>query len=139
MTEKTAVYSSLWAYRGTHVGPASVRLAEDFSRPPGQEYRVTVSIDGVAHQGSGADAFAALGEARASFEPQGWLLGIKGCSPYFRMSGMLRDMGGGKFMYDMSSHDAAGRPTTVSTFSAAPLEELATIESQLAHWRSAQD
>lgn len=124
MTEEVSVYSDLRAYRGAHERPASVRLTEDVSQPAGQVYKVTVDIDGLSHQGYGVDAFAALAAARSSFEPQGWLLGIKGCSTHYRMSGMLRDMGGGKFMYDMSLHDAAGRPRAVSTFSSAPWKHL---------------
>lgn len=134
MSEKRSEFADLFAYQNGAATPASVTVVRDFSKPMAETYRLSVWIGDRLFEATSFDAFQALEYIRQQFEPAGWLLGIKGCSLRTRMSGGLRDSRDGLDMYEPSLMTSAGLPETVSTFAAAPLEDLATVDAQSAAW-----
>ncbi len=137
MTVKMFEFPALVAYLEGQATPASVTVTRDFSLAMDKTFTVSVTICERTYDGVSFDAFDALEKARGQFEPLGWLLGIEGCALRCRMSGMLRDMRDGMFMYVSAPAGATELPDTVSTFAPAPLADLATVAAQRAAWLAA--
>lgn len=77
----------------------------------------------------GRDLFEGLQQIRRRLEPLGWYPLCNGARIDCYPSGMARDMGGARHVYELTIGEA-GRPPLVGLFEPAPAEEIGTVAEQ---------
>ncbi|KJQ53317.1 hypothetical protein [Microbacterium sp. SA39] len=131
---KNLTYDGIIAAAGNVSVPATVSVVQDFDRPNGREYTVTVEFDRHEFTGMGADAFWAFERAREQYEPLGWRVAVQGASVHCFPSGMQGEAGAlVVYRHPESLEDA--QPEPVVTFAAAALDEIVTFAEQMAAQR----
>jgi hypothetical protein len=99
------------------------------SRSDGGEWSIVLTSPDRSWVGTGGNCFGALRNLRAQVDSEGILLGVNGARPDCTVSGMLADMGEGRSAYVLVL-GARGRPETVRTLDAAPVEAVASVADQ---------
>lgn len=77
----------------------------------------------------GRDLFDALQQLRRQLEPLGWYPLCNGARIDCYPSGMARDMGGARLVYELTIGQA-GRPALVGLFEPAPAAKVGTVADQ---------
>ncbi|PVE90902.1 hypothetical protein, partial [Microbacterium sp. TPD7012] len=114
---KNLTYGGIIAAAGNVSVPATVAVVQDFDRPNGREYAVSVEFDQHVFTGLGADAFWAFERAREQYEPLGWRVAVQGASVRCFPSGMQGEAGALMvYRHPESLEDA--QPEPVVTFAA---------------------
>ena len=90
---------------------------------------MTLTIADRSWTGSGSNAFHALRALRTELDRAGVLIGVNGARPIAWASGMQADMGEGKLVY-LCEMGARGRPPSVGTLDAAPLDSVGSVAEQ---------
>jgi hypothetical protein len=80
-------------------------------------------------EASGRDLFDGLQQLRRHLEPLGWYPLCNGARIDCYPSGMARDMGGARAVYELTI-GKAGRPPLVGLFEPAPAEKVGTVAEQ---------
>lgn len=115
--------------------PAKISVVQDFARPRGKEYSVSVEFSGRIFRGDDADAFWAFVRAREQFEPLGWRVAVQGASEYCFPSGMQG--GTGAFYLYRHANPSQKEPLkAVETFAPTALSEIVTFAEQKEAHRS---
>lgn len=96
---------------------------------PGGGWEMALTGDEQSWTASGPNAFQALRTLRADLDRAGVLIGLNGARPNSWASGMQADMGEGKVVY-LCEMGETGRPLSVGTLDAAPLDSVGTVAEQ---------
>jgi hypothetical protein len=83
---------------------------------------------------TGRDLFDALQQLRMQLEPMGWFPLCNGSRTDCYPSGMARDMGGARAVYELEM-GKAGRFPLVGLFEPAPPEKVGTVSEQDAYFK----
>lgn len=131
---KNLTYDGIIAAAGDVSVPATIAVVQDFDRPNGREYAVSVEFDQRVFTGVGADAFWAFERAREQYEPLGWRVAVQGASVRCFPSGMQGEAGA-FVVYRHPDSLQNAQPEPVVTFEAAALDEIVTFAEQMAAQR----
>ncbi len=105
----------------------------------GDDYRVTLDGPTGRLESVERDYFEALTAIRRQLEPAGWRIAVQGARRTTYPSGVLRDQGGARTVYELELGRPAQRQHRVITFDDADPADLGTIAEQEAfydRWRS---
>jgi len=104
----------------------------------GRDWILRLESPTQAWSGTGPDCFKALRDLRNDLDAAGIRIGLNGARPNTWSSGMQCDMGEGRVTY-LLRLGVEGRPETVRTLGAAPLDAVGSIAEQdafYARWLS---
>lgn len=85
---------------------------------------------------TGPDMFEALVRLRRQLEPEGIMVAVQGARRDTFPSGMQRDMAGGQTVYVLTPGRKGSSEATEDTLADAPIDQLATVDDQHAHWQA---
>lgn len=110
-----------------HDGPVPVYRIELLTR---------AGFYGGPYTATGPDMFEALVRLRRQLEPEGIMLAVQGARRDTFPTGMQRDMAGGQAVDVLTLGRKAGSEATEDTLADAPIDQLATVDEQRAHWEA---
>lgn len=101
----------------------------------GRNAYLSVEVPGadISAQAEGRDLFDGLQQIRRELEPRGWYPLCNGARIDCYPSGMARDMGGGRAVYELTM-GKPGRPPLVGLFEPAPPERVGAVADQDAYY-----